>query len=170
MLAALNLVFQIQRRSLMGCVLRIVGDAQVAEDLAQETYLRVRRAADAGAIEHLEAFLYQTARNLALDHRRRRRMRGGVEIEADADALRNVADLVPSQEAAFIDRETVRMFQAALQGLPERARQVVILSRIEEWSNRRIAEHLGISERTVFNDLKMAMAHCRDSLARRERS
>jgi RNA polymerase sigma factor (sigma-70 family) len=165
MLAVLNRVFQTHRRSLIWSVRRIVGDAQIAEDLTQETYIRVRRAAETGPIEHLEAFLHQTARNLALDHQRRRRVRSVVEVDAgDEDALRNVADSIPSQEAAFIEREKFRVLRKALQKLPPRAQQVVILSRIEEWSNRRIAEHLGISERTVFNDLKMAMAHCRDSL------
>ena len=40
---------------------------------------------------------------------------------------------------------------------------------MEEWTNARIAQHLGVSERTVFNDLKLAMAHCRDALARSDR-
>lgn len=40
------------------------------------------------------------------------------------------------------------------------------MARLENLSNRAIAERLGVSERTVFNDLKLAMGHCRDALAR----
>jgi RNA polymerase sigma factor (sigma-70 family) len=167
MLEALNHAFQLQRRSLTWSVMRIVKDAQIAEDLAHDAYLRVRRALETGPIEHVESFLHQTARNLALDYQRRRRMRGAVELEAeDDDALCEVADTMVSQESAIIEREKFFAFRSALSGLPPRARQVMILSRIEEWSNRRIAEHLGVSERTVFNDLKMAMAYCRERLAR----
>jgi RNA polymerase sigma factor (sigma-70 family) len=170
MLAALNQVFQLQRQSLMWSVMRIVKDAQIAEDLSHDAYLRVRRAMETGPIEHIEAFLHQTARNLALDYQRRRRMRGAVELEAeDDDALRDVADTALSQESAIIEREKFIAFRRALNGLPARAQHVMILSRIEEWSNRRIAEHLGIGERTVFNDLKTAMAHCRERLARLDR-
>lgn len=154
-------------RSLMWSVMRIVGDAQVAEDFAHDAYLRVRGAMEAGPIEHIEAFLHQTARNLALDYQRRRRMRCAVELEAeDDDALCDIADNRLSQELAIIEREKFSAFGRALSGLPSRAQQVMILSRIEEWSNRQIAEHLGVSERTVFNDLKTAMAHCRERLAR----
>ncbi len=170
MLAALHEIFERQRRSLTWSVMRIVGDAHLAEDLAQETYLRVLRAAESRPIEHVEAFLHQTARNLALDHERKRRSRSVVEVNGSPDeALHGIPDTAPSQEAALIERERFALLRRALNGLPPRVQQVVLLSRISEWSNRRIAEHLGVSERTVFNDLKMAMAHCRESLARFER-
>ncbi|MFH1558584.1 MAG: RNA polymerase sigma factor [Pseudomonadota bacterium] len=166
----LNSVFHLHRRSLMWSVMRIVRDPQTAEDLAQETYIRARKAIEAGPIEHIEAFLHQTARNLALDHQRRRRIRGEVETAAPGDAmLSGVAEDVPSIEAAILERERFETFRRSLAGLPERAQAVMILSRVEEWPNRRIAEYLDVSERTVFSDLKLAMAHCREALARLER-
>lgn len=165
---ALNAVFETHRRSLLWSVLRIVRDRQTAEDLAQETYLRARRAAEAGPIDHLEGFLHQTARNLALDHLRRRKTRARVEADAfDPDIVNQVAADAPCAEHALIERQKLHAFQDALAGLPERARTVMVLSRIEQWSNVRIAAHLGVSERTVFNDLKLAMAHCRDALVAR---
>ena len=147
--------------------MQIVGDRQTAEDVAQEAYVRARRAIESGPIEHVEAFLQQTARNLAIDHQRHRKMRS--EYETDGlgdDVIQNIPDNVPSLEEALLERERFQAFRKALEGLPSRAQTVMILSRIEEWSNRRIADHLGISERTVFSDLKLAMAHCRETLAR----
>lgn len=165
--AILNAIFQNHRRSLMWTVMRIVGDPQTAEDVAQEAYLRARRAIESGPIEHIEAFLQQTARNLALDHQRRRKMRAEYETDGlGEDVLQNIPDNVPSLEAALVERERFEAFRKALDGLPPRAQSVMILSRLEEWSNRQIAEHLDISERTVFSDLKLAMAHCRERLAR----
>ncbi len=147
--------------------MRIVRDRQTAEDLAQETYLRARKAIETGPIEHIEAFLHRTARNLALDHLRRRKTQG--EIETAGPGANDVCDVpadIPSLEDVVIERERLEIFRKALAGLPERAQTVIVLSRIEEWSNRRIAAWLGVSERTVFNDLKLAMAHCREALAR----
>jgi RNA polymerase sigma factor (sigma-70 family) len=159
--------FQLHRRSLMWSVMRIVRDPQTAEDLAQETYLRASRAAQNGPIEHIEAFLHQTARNLALDHLRRRQTKAHIEIDGVSDTdVQKVAADAPSLEAVILERERLRRFEAALRVLPERAQSVVMLSRIEGWCNARIAVHLDVSERTVFNDLKIAMAHCRDTLLR----
>jgi RNA polymerase sigma factor (sigma-70 family) len=147
--------------------MRIVRDPQTAEDLAQTTYLRAHKAVENGRVDHLEGFLHQTARNLALDHLRRRRTRAGAELEGLDDALvASVSDGTPSIEQALIQKQMFGVFQQALAALPKRAQTVLVLSRIEEWSNVRIADHLGISERTVFNDLKLAMAHCRDAMAR----
>ena len=167
----LNNVFLLQRHSLLGAAFRIVRDRQTAEDVTQEAYLRTRRAIDTGPVTHIEAFLHQTVRNLSLDHLRRRKVRG--EIEAGAlptVELENIPADTPSLEHAMIERERLRRFQAALAGLPERAQTVVRLSRVEGWTNARIAAHLGIAERTVFNDLKLALAHCRDVLIRFDRA
>jgi RNA polymerase sigma factor (sigma-70 family) len=165
--AILNAIFAAHRRSLLWTVMRIVRDPQTAEDLAQETYVRARKAVESGRVEHLEGFLHQTARNLALDYLRRRKTRAGAEVEGlDEGLLAGISADIPSIEQALIEKQSFGAFQKALATLPKRAQDVLVLSRIEEWSNVRIAEHLGISERTVFNDLKLAMAHCRDALAR----
>lgn len=170
MSAALNAIFALHRRSLLWTVMRIVRDPHTAEDLAQETYIRAKRAFDEGTVEHPEGFLHQTARNLALDHLRRANVRGAFETrDLEEATAENVPSQVVSIEDAIIERQRFSAFTEALQGLSKRAQAVLILSRIEDWPQHRIAERLGVSERTVFNDLKMAMAHCRDAMARHER-
>jgi RNA polymerase sigma factor (sigma-70 family) len=165
--ATLNSIFIAHRHSLIWTVMRIVRDRQTAEDLAQETYLRARTSIETRPIEHIEAFLHQTARNLALDYLRRCKTRGRVEDNGIGEGeLQNVPANVPSLETELLERERFRAFRQALAGLPERTQQVVLLSRIHEWPNTRIARHLDVSERTVFNELKRAMAHCREALAR----
>jgi RNA polymerase sigma factor (sigma-70 family) len=168
---ALTAAFLHNRRSLIGSLMRIVRDPQLAEDLAQETYVRARQAMEAGPIEHVEAFLYQTARNLALDHQRRNRMRSGVErIDASEAEIANVAADLPSQETVVIQRERLRALDEALSRLPERAQRVWRLSRIEKWPYPKIAAHLGVSPNTVFNDVKLALAHCQQALDRLDRA
>ncbi|SFL20729.1 RNA polymerase sigma factor, sigma-70 family [Pseudovibrio ascidiaceicola] len=166
----LALIFMNERRSLIGSILRIVKDPGIAEDLSQEAYLRAQRTSESQQISHVEGFLHQTARNLALDHLRRSKTRQTYEMDNGApEALDSVPADVYSLENALIERERFREFRNALSCLPSRAQTVIVLSRIEEWPNHRIAKHLNVSERTVFNDLKLAMAHCRDALHRLER-
>jgi len=168
--ATVAAIFLNNRKSLIWSVMRIVRDAQTAEDVAQETYVRAVSAAANGPIEHVEAFLHQTARNLAINHKRRHDMRGRIERADVAEAdVENIASAAPSQEDTLIQRQRLRSIHAAIAKLPERARTVWLLSRLEKWSYPRIAEHLGVSPNTVFNDLKLAHAHCVDALAKIDR-
>ncbi len=170
MSATLTSIFLSNRKSIMWSVMRIVRDPQVAEDVAQETYMRASKVAETGTIDHVEAFLFQTARNLAINHKRRQDMRGRVERDDISETdLANIASASPSQEADLIHRQRLQCLREAVARLPQRARTVWVLSRIERWPYPKIAEHLGVSPGTVFNDLKLAHAHCIDALARIDR-
>jgi RNA polymerase sigma factor (sigma-70 family) len=158
--ADVNDAFLRARNSLLWSVFRIVRDKQIAEELTQESYLRARKAASAGALVNAEAFLQQTARNLALDYLRQRKVRSNHEArEISGEAMDLVADDQPSAEEQVIHLDRLRAYQAALDKLPKRAQQVWVLSRVEGWSYPQIAEHLDVSPNTVFNDMKHAMAH-----------
>lgn len=70
----------------------MVNNHSTAEDLLQETYLRVTRALSERPIDHLEPFVYQTARNLALDHLRARRIQARtLQEDVPMDVLQSVA-------------------------------------------------------------------------------
>jgi RNA polymerase sigma-70 factor (ECF subfamily) len=69
----------------------------------------------------------------------------------------------------LVDRERLQLFERALLDLPERARKVLLLSRMEGWTYPAIAQHLGVSPNTVYNDVRLAMAHCMNAMARLER-
>lgn len=169
-LARLNRIFLRHRRVLWLSALRIVRDRQIAEDLAQETYIRALQASEVTGIENVEAFLHRTVRNLALDHLRRRKTRERYEeSQASHGQVLEIPADIPSIEAALIERERLRLFEAALQSLPERARRAWALSQVSGWPYARIAEFLGVSRNTVYNDVKLVMGHCADVLARLER-
>lgn len=171
MTAALIDVFLNHRKSLIWSAMRIVRDWQVAEDVTQETFIRARQAMENGRIDHLEAYLHRTARNLAIDFRRHRELHGSIERDdiSERDAA-NVAASVPSPEAKLIQAERLRLLDQAIKQLPERAQTVWYLNRIEKWSYPKIAEHLGVSANTVFNDFKLAHGHCVTAMATIDRS
>lgn len=158
---ALGEVFADHRQSLVRMLARMVGSAATAEDLAHEAYLRASAAAGAFALESPQAFLYRTARNLAIDHVRRDRVRRRIFAEgADAETVNGVPAPLPSPEAAAGDRQRLAILDGALAAVPARARQVLILNKLQGWTYPEIAAHLGISATTVQKDIRLALAHC----------
>nr|WP_210347921.1 sigma-70 family RNA polymerase sigma factor [Agrobacterium rosae] len=165
--ASFTEIFLSNRRALIYSIMRIVRDDQAAEDVAQEAFVRVSRAVETGAVEHVEAFLYRTARNLALNYRRSNQMRGGIERDDVSESdLENVASPLPSQETTLIHRQRLSHLEEAIRQLPHRAQTVWMLSKVEKWPYPKIAAHLGVSPNTVFNDLKMAHAHCMEAMVK----
>lgn len=117
------------------------------DDLLQEVYVRVCESARQRIPEPAKPFVYTVARNLLIDRLRRERI---VPIEAvsDLDALEVEMD-EPSPERSAIARDELRRLQAALDRLPTRARQAIVLKQVDGLSRREIAERMGIGEGTV---------------------
>ncbi|MBB4952376.1 RNA polymerase sigma factor (sigma-70 family) [Agrobacterium vitis] len=162
--------FLAMRQSLLRAIYRIVRNDAEAEELTHDAYLRARRALEQGDPGNIEAFLWQTARNLAFDHLRRRNVRSRHENESfDAEEAVGVADPQPSVEEQTIQKDMVLAFNRALLKLPPRARSVWCLSRLEGLPYPEIAKRLGVSPNTVFNDMKMAMAVLLELRERMER-
>ena len=65
----------------------------------------------------------------------------------------------------MLARDEVRRLEAAIDSLPPRQRQVLLLHKFEGLSYAEIAERLGISKNTVMVHMMWALARCRDSLA-----
>ena len=116
-------------------------------DLRQDVYVQVFNAAHKEIPTHTRAFVFQTARNLLLNRLRREHV-VPIEAVADVDALSAAMD-VPGQERAVIARDELRRLQGALDLLPPRCREVVILGRIEGLSGRVISTRLGITQQAV---------------------
>lgn len=157
----LNHIYTGQRRVLVRSLTSIVGSMAVAEDLAQETYLKVRAALAHTQVQHLEPFLFRTARNLALDHLRRERRQGAVVGQGDADDdLTRIAADTPTPEAEVGDRQLLDRLEQAMSRLTPRQRRVMVACRLEGRSYGEVATSLGVSTSTVQKDLKDAMAAC----------
>ncbi len=156
-----NSVFLVQRLSLLRTLQRMVGNPSTAEDLLQETYLRVSRAVSERPIEHLEPFVFQTARNLALDHLRSRRVQARTLVDDVPEAvLHSVAAPASNSEDAAHAERLLKQLSASLGQLSERQQRIFILSRVHGASYLEIAEQLKVSASTVQKELKLIMAIC----------
>ncbi len=124
-------------------------------DLRQEIYLRVYEAAKKEIPHPAKPFLFTIARNLIIDRVRREQI-VPIEAVADLNAL-GIAIDEPGPDRIVVARDELRRLQAALEHLPPRAREAVILRRIEGLPRREIANRMGITEDTVAEHLSAGM-------------
>ncbi|MFZ5959580.1 RNA polymerase sigma factor [Pseudomonas knackmussii] len=163
----LDTVFLAQRTPLLRTLARMVNNPSIAEELVQETYLRVARTLGQRPIEHLEPFLFQTGRNLALDHLRHLRMQSRTLLDdVPVDVLQAVPSGEPSAEDGLHAGQLLERLGSALQRLSPRQQRIFVLSRLHGCGYAEIAEELGVSPSTVQKELKLIMAICIDVLDR----
>jgi RNA polymerase sigma-70 factor, ECF subfamily len=126
---------------MVGLARRMLNDANEAEDVAQEVFLRVWREAPRwkpGAAK-FETWMHRVALNLCYDRLRRRREK------PDPDAGINVADNRPMPSDEWLARQRSAKVHAALAELPERQRAAIALVHFQELTNIAAAETLEIS-------------------------
>jgi len=117
------------------------------DDVVQESYLRVWRARAREPIQSVKAFLFTVARRVALDLVRKER---GSPITGTLNATAAAAkDDTPGVLEMFDRSERVELVTNALMRLPPRCREVVMLYKLKGMSRRDVALALGISEKTV---------------------
>jgi RNA polymerase sigma-70 factor (ECF subfamily) len=151
---------------------RIVGDEDDAEDVAQETFLRAYRALPRfRGDSKFSSWLYRIATNRALTHLKRRRRRAPtVDIDAgphvEGGALESAGRDDP--ERLVLDDEFRRRVRAAVLELPEQYRVVVTLFYLEERSYKEVAATLGIPMGTLKTHLHRARALLRELLTRQD--
>jgi RNA polymerase sigma-70 factor (ECF subfamily) len=129
-------------------------DAEIS-DLRQEAYARVYEAAQRERPLLVKPFLFQITRNLMIDRLRRQSV---VSLESMTDfEWLNVSDDKPSSEAYVAARQELRLLQTALDALPPRCRQVVLMRKVEGLSQKEVAKRMGITIETVENQVAKGM-------------
>lgn len=131
---------------------------QDLDDIVQDTYARLLRAHAAGNIRHPKAFLFTTARNAALDFFRRKRAVSMDDVTHfdESSVLVDRPDLVE-----LVSREQeLEILAAAVQELPDRCRQVIMLRYLDGLAYKEIAAQLDISPETVKAQMAKGMRRC----------
>jgi len=128
--------------------------APFAEDVVQETYVRVAPYQAAGVIRHPRAFLLRVASNITRDHLRlekRRLAASGAVVPAEP--------LVADGHQAAEQMAALQLKEIIL-ALPAPYRDVLVLSRFGGLTYEEIAHHCGLSVKTVEWRMKKALAFC----------
>jgi len=121
-------------------------------DLKQDVYLRVYEAAKTKRPNPVKPFLFTVARGIIIDKIRRDQV-VPIEAVADLEAL-TVASEIPGPDRNVMSRDELRRLQSAIDRLPPRHREAVILAQIEGLGGQEIAARMGITRSTVSHYLK----------------
>lgn len=137
---------------------RLTGDAQTAEDLTHDTFVKVhqRRHQYAGR-GSLHGWVCRIARNLALTHERDRSNRLRL-LRREAPALR------PGARSPFASSEALLLLEASLDRLPATRRAALILHVVDGYTHKEIGGMLGIAEGTSKAHVSLAKAELRKML------
>lgn len=132
---------------LMKYLRRIRQNKADVDDLCQDVYVRVCEAALQESPRSAKLFVFAVARNLVIDEMRREQI---IPIDAvtDLEALNVAADL-PTADRTIIAREDLRRLHIALDELPPRCREAVLMRKVQNIPRREIAARMGIAEKTV---------------------
>ena len=131
----------------------------VAEDLVQETYLRLLQHPDLTSINNPRAYLYKVAANVSFDHHRKETVRGRY-TETDEREPDSLVSPLPGPEALMEGEILLRHCLEALKTLPEVYSHVFLLNRIDGLTHSEIADALQLPHRTVERYCAKALALC----------
>ena len=159
------------RAPLYTFLVRMLGDREKAEDLAQETFLRIVKGAQAWEQRsRFQSWMYAIARNLCADRARRDRFRKTESLDAEppegggATILDGIADPGPTPDRAAESERLRPLLQRALLSLPADQREVFILREQAGLPFREIAEVVGANENTVKSRMRYALLGLRKAL------
>jgi RNA polymerase sigma-70 factor (ECF subfamily) len=165
---AFRCLFEQERERLHNFVLKIVSDADAAENIVQEAFAEAyRQIGDFRGEAKVSTWLFSIARHLAYGHLRTSKRHSYQEpgtlefLQAEEGEARTVT------EAAVETSERKQIVHDALQELPEHYRRVVQLRDLEEKSTTETAEHLGLTEVNVRVRLHRARKQLRHHLCER---
>lgn len=132
---------------IFGYAMRLLADRAEAEDVAQEAMLRLWKVAPhwRPGEAQVSTWTYRVATNLCTDLRRARMRRPAVTLD-DAPELSATA---PAVVASMIEADRMAALQAALNQLPDRQRQAVVLRHIEGLTNPQIGQVMAIGVEAV---------------------
>lgn len=140
-------------------LVRLTGSGADADELSQETFLRLWQRAGSyrpGTVK-LTTWLHRVAHNLAVDELRRRRPE---PLDTDGPAMDHHSD----PELLAVSHETGRRLHAAIGALPANQRAALLLCQVQGFSNRDAADILGVSVRSLESLVARARRTLRGAL------
>jgi len=171
---AFSTLVQRHRGPVYNFILRFTGHRQRAEDVLQETWLKVVRSSSEWQPKaKFTTWVYTIARNLCVDSARKESFRKADSLDApayhDESDGRSMGDLVADEGAHIPDRAAhnarIRpMIEKALESLPTEQREIFLLREYQGIGFKEIAEVTGVNENTVKSRMRYALEGLRKRL------
>jgi len=147
--------FRQLRAPLVAWFRRRIGDVAEAEDLVQESFMRITHRGEQDDVTHFEAYLYRTARSVLSDRLRRRDVRQAdahIPLQPDHDGTEGGDAL-----RVLLAKERLQRVSVTLSALPERTRAIFILCRLEGLRYAEVAARFNISVSAVQKHMLRAV-------------
>lgn len=148
---AFAVIFERHWKTLHKAACRVLDDQQVAQDIVQDCFISLWEKCSTTTIDNVGGYLYQAMKYKYFMH-----LRSGAISRRHLDHLNTVA-MVNSTEEALEVKELQSVLDATVATLPEKCREIFYLSRVEAMPNKKIAEQLHISPKTVENQITKAL-------------
>jgi len=153
-------VFKEHYAPLVSFAYRYLQDQDEAEEIVQETFYKLWSKADSLDIKTtIKAYLFGAVRNACLNHIKH------VKVVREHEAYSKSVNKEGYAEDPLKLSELQERVNSAIDKLPEKCKEVFLLSRMEEKKYKEIAETLGISIKTVENQMGKALKVLRDELS-----
>jgi RNA polymerase sigma-70 factor (ECF subfamily) len=153
-----NALFDRHWKPLYFMARKILEDEDLAKDTVQETFVALYQAAGRTEIVHIKSWLFQTVKYQCFMH-----LRSGKISEKHLNRIQQIYSANYVDE--YMDAEELEgLLLRQLDSLPEKCREVFYLSRYQMMSNKKIAEQLNISQKTVEHQITKALRTIRLSL------
>jgi RNA polymerase sigma-70 factor (ECF subfamily) len=170
-MAGFDFLIQKYRKPIIHFMYRMVRNQAVAEELAQEVFLRVYRSRETYRAEaRFSTWLYRIATNLGVNHARdtrHERMASTVyldETDSETGTTPDVADTTPGAEAKLLRQERMNAIRQHVVALPERQRMAVLMHKYEGMDYKQIGDVLKLSESATKSLLFRAYQTLREKL------
>lgn len=157
-------LFRIHYNGLVNFVYsRYVNDMDEAKDIIQSTFMKIWKGRDKiDVTSSPKSYLYQVAKNSALDHIRKYKSKVNVVLEDDLERMDRVEEEVSRDADSFHLRTKI---VEALDVLKPKTRKIFELNKFEGLTYEEIANHMDISKRTVESNIARALVLLRDRLS-----
>lgn len=159
------------RKPIIHFMYRMVHNQAVAEELAQEVFLRVYRSRETYRAEaRFSTWLYRIATNLGVNHARDTRHERSAstvyldEADSETGTTPDVADTTPGAESAMLRRERLNAIRQHVLALPDRQKTAVLMHKYEGMDYRQIGDVLKLSESATKSLLFRAYQTLREKL------
>ncbi|MCU1250001.1 MAG: polymerase, sigma-24 subunit, subfamily [Edaphobacter sp.] len=170
-MAGFDYLIQKYRKPIIHFMYRMVRNQAVAEELAQEVFLRVYRSRETYRAEaRFSTWLYRIATNLGVNYARDTRHERAAstvyldEVDSETGTTPDVADATPDVEANLLRQERLNAIREHVMALPERQRMAVLMHKYDGMDYKQIGDVLKLSESATKSLLFRAYQTLRDKL------
>jgi|TARA_B100000497_G_scaffold21475_1_gene25293 RNA polymerase sigma-70 factor (ECF subfamily) len=166
--SCLEMLIQRHKDRLFTTIILIVKDSYIAEDIFQETFIKIIKNLKAGKYNEEGKFLpwaARIARNMAIDYFRKTKRMPTITDSSGSDVFRTIRIKTENREEQIIRSEKENLVRAAIDKLPPEQRQVLILRHYGDLSFKEIAKMTNVSINTALGRMRYAITNMRKVMA-----